>query len=224
MKQIDCVIPENKLTAIVGPSGSGKTTLINLLLRFYHTADHAISVGDVALNALDHAVWRSHCGVVLQESYLFSNTLLQNIVLANSFDQEKLDYALEMSNIDFLHDLPLGLNTPIGRDGVPLSKGQKQRILIARAVYKNPSYVFFDEATSALDANNEDTILQKLQPFWQDKTVIMITHSLLSVKQADQIIVMNQGEVLDAGRHDELIVRNKLYRKLLENQMAIAPC
>src|SRR5690606_18812378 len=191
LKNLNLIIPHNKVTAIVGSSGSGKTTLMKLLLKFYEPVNGKILVGNTTLQAVSYDCWRDHCGVVMQEGHIFSNTIARNISMTGEdTNSDKLHMAVKLANIkDFIESLPLSYNTVIGAEGMGLSTGQKQRILIARAIYKNPDYLFFDEATSALDANNEKIILENLGAFFQNKTVVIVAHRLSTVKHADQIIV-----------------------------------
>lgn len=223
LKNINFHIPGNKVTAIVGPSGSGKTTLIKLLLKFYNPQEGTIKVGNTKLNQLSHNAWREHCGVVMQEGYIFSNTIAKNIAIGETvIDKAKLKHAVDIANIkDFIEELPLSYNTKIGMEGVGLSTGQKQRILIARAVYKNPQCLFFDEATASLDANNEKTIMKKLETFFQNKTVIVIAHRLSTVKNADQIIVLDKGRIIEVGNHKELTAKKGNYYNLVKNQLEL---
>lgn len=223
LKNLNLTVPANKVTAIVGPSGSGKTTLMKILLKFYTPQEGVIKTGNMALNKLSHRLWRDHCGVVMQEGYIFSNTIAKNIAIGNDkIDKEKLPQAVDIANIkDFIEQLPLSYNTKIGSEGIGLSTGQKQRILIARAIYKNPQCLFFDEATSALDANNEKTIMEKLEAFFQNKTVIVVAHRLSTVKNADQIVVLNKGEIVEVGNHKELTAKKGNYYNLVKNQLEL---
>lgn len=223
LKKLNLHIPSNKVTAIVGPSGSGKTTLLKLLLKFYNPQKGSIRIGNIALNKLSHKIWRELCGVVMQEGYIFSNTIARNIAIGDdTIDKAKLKNAVDIANIqEFIEDLPLSYNTIIGMEGIGLSTGQKQRILIARAVYKNPQCLFFDEATSALDANNEKTIMDKLERFFQNKTVIVIAHRLSTVKNADQIVVLDKGEIVEVGNHQELTANKGSYYHLVKNQLEL---
>ncbi|MFK7812858.1 MAG: peptidase domain-containing ABC transporter, partial [Maribacter sp.] len=223
LKKLNLQIPSNKITAIVGPSGSGKTTLMKLLLKFYTPQEGTIKTGNLALNKLSHRRWREHCGVVMQEGYIFSNTIAKNIAIGHDvIDKVKLKQAVEIANIkEFVEELPLSYNTKIGMEGIGLSTGQKQRILIARAVYKNPQCLFFDEATSALDANNEKTILEKLETFFQNKTVVVVAHRLSTVKNADQIVVLDKGQIVEVGNHKELTAKKGSYYHLVKNQLEL---
>lgn len=221
-QDLNLIIPANKLTAIVGVSGSGKTTLMKLMLKFYPVDEGSICVGNSNLNRIAAASWRNCCGVVMQEGFLFNDTIARNIALGeDNIDKEKLMYATEVANIQtFIEELPLGYNTAIGRDGPPISTGEKQRILIARAIYKDPQYIFFDEATSALDATNEFHILAKLEHFFKGRTAIVIAHRLSTVRNADQIILLGQRNVLEQGRHQELLALQGYYYQLVKNQLA----
>lgn len=223
IKDLSLHIPENKTTAIVGVSGSGKTTLIKLLLRFYEVDKGEIAIHNYNLNNISQKVWRDHCGVVMQEGYIFNDTIANNIAIGEDYvDNEKLLHAIDVANISsFIDELPLGLNTKIGAEGSGLSTGQKQRLLIARAVYKNPKFLFLDEATSALDANNEKTIIKKLDTFFADKTVVVIAHRLSTVKNAHQIVVLDNGKIVEVGNH-ELLIKNKgHYYHLVKNQLEL---
>jgi ATP-binding cassette subfamily B protein len=223
LDQLDLVIPQGKVTAVVGPSGSGKTTLLKLLLKFDEPQGGRISVGSVGLSALSGHVWRSQCGVVLQDGHLFSDTIAGNVAVGfETVDPLRLLEVAQISRIDeFVENLPLGYYTKVGRDGIGLSAGQKQRILIARALYKRPSYLFFDEATSALDATNERAIMDRLETFFQGHTVVVIAHRLSTVKQADQIIVLDGGRIVERGTHDELTRRRGRYLELVRNQLEL---
>jgi ATP-binding cassette subfamily B protein len=230
LQDLSVYIPNNKITAIVGSSGSGKTTLMKLLLKFYDTTKGSILLVDnqsenigVNLNHISSKFWRDQCGAVMQEGYIFSDTIANNIAVGvDLIDKKKLKHAAATANIrDFIENLPLNYNTKIGMEGVGLSAGQKQRILIARAVYKNPNYLFFDEATSALDANNEKIIMNNLNDFFKNKTVIVIAHRLSTVKNADQIIVLDKGKIIEKGNHNELTLFRGAYYELVKNQLEL---
>jgi ATP-binding cassette subfamily B protein len=221
LNDINLVIPQNKITAIVGASGSGKTTLIKMLLGFYLPYEGKIEIGGINLNQFSMEMWRSNCGVVMQDGFIFSDTIANNIAVGEDFpDREKLFNAVKMANIlDYIQSLPLRYNTKIGQEGAGLSQGQKQRILIARAIYKNPEFLFFDEATNALDANNEKTIQENLNEFFQGKTVVTVAHRLSTVKNAHQIVVLDKGEVVEVGNHEELARKKGAYYQLVKNQL-----
>lgn len=223
LNNISVTIPKGRITAIVGLSGSGKTTLLKLLLKFYEPSTGSISIGKQNLSTIHEDYWRSKCGVVLQDGYIFSDTIAKNITLGfDEIDKKKLLHAVKVANIkDFIETLPLRYNTKIGPDGMGLSQGQKQRILIARAVYKNPEYIFFDEATNALDANNERTIIENLNQFFKNRTVVIVAHRLSTVKNADQILVMEEGRIIEAGDHNELISLRGEYYNLVKNQLEL---
>lgn len=223
LKSLNFEIPYGKTTAIVGISGSGKTTLLKLLLKFYEVGVGQIKVDNMNLNNIRTSIWRSKCGVVMQEGYIFSDTIANNITVSDEdIDYEKLNYAIEVANIqDFIDSLPFGYNTKIGTDGSGISQGQKQRVLIARAVYKDPQFIFLDEATNSLDANNEVTIMENLKTFLQNRTVIVVAHRLSTVKNADQIIVLHKGQIQEMGSHDYLINKRGSYYKLVKDQLEL---
>jgi ATP-binding cassette subfamily B protein len=223
LKNLDLTIPKNKITAIVGSSGSGKTTLLKLLMKFYDPTAGEIKVGQYTLSNVSAKLWRSMCGVVMQEGYIFSDTIANNIAVGEEvIDKNKLRHAVHIANIKELIDgMPMGFNTKIGMEGIGMSGGQKQRILIARAVYKDPDYLFFDEATSALDSNNEKIIMNNLNEFFQGKTVVVIAHRLSTVKNADQIVVLNRGVIVEVGNHAELTARRGEYYELVKNQLEL---
>jgi ATP-binding cassette subfamily B protein len=223
LSNINIAIPQNKTTAIVGASGSGKTTLLKLLLGFYIPVEGEVKIGDINLQNYNSSWWRSQCGVVMQDGFIFSETIAANIAISDAkVNKEKLLYAVKMANIqEFIESLPLSYNTKIGKEGNGLSQGQKQRILIARAIYKNPEFVFFDEATNALDANNERTIMENLTQFFKGKTVVVVAHRLSTVKNADQIIVLNNGYIAEIGTHQELTLIKGSYFDLVKNQLEL---
>ena len=223
LKDINLFIPEGKVTAIVGASGSGKTTLMKMLLKFYEPVSGEIFFNHLNINDISPLDLRKNCGVVMQDGFIFSDTIERNIATNDeNIDYEKLDKALKTANIkSFVEELPLGLNTKIGASGNGISGGQKQRILIARAVYKNPNFIFFDEATSALDAENEKIIHDNLQSFFKGKTVIIVAHRLSTVKNADQIIVLKHGQIVEQGNHQELVQRKADYYNLVKNQLEL---
>lgn len=223
IKGLSMAIPANKITAIVGSSGSGKSTLMKILLKFYDAEKGNILYGEHNLKAISHKAWRSRCGVVMEEGFVFNDTIAYNIAVGeDTINQERLIHATKVANIyDFIQSLPLGFNTKIGNEGVGVSTGQKQRIFIARAVYKNPDFLFFDEATSALDAKNERVIMENLNTFFKDKTVVVIAHRLSTVKNADQIVVIDDGKVIESGRHQELLNTQGAYYNLVKNQLEL---
>lgn len=223
LKDITLFFPQGKVTAIVGASGSGKTTLMKLLLRFYDPSEGTLYYNDQASTTLSPNSIREHCGVVMQDGYIFSDTIARNIATNDRIiDESKLASAARIANIEsFIADLPLGYQTRIGAAGNGISGGQKQRILIARAVYKNPPYLFFDEATSALDAENENVIHNKLQTFFKGKTVLIIAHRLSTVKQADHIVVLQQGQCIEQGNHQTLVAQKGAYYHLVKNQLEL---
>ena len=225
-KTIDDVsihIPQGKVTAIVGASGSGKTTLIRLMLGYYPVLEGTINIGNTDINKLNKKWWRRQCGVVMQDGVIFSESVARNIAVDDGdIDKERLLKAAEIACIkDYVMALPLKFNTKIGRDGVGLSQGQKQRILIARAVYKNPDYIFLDEATNSLDANNERSIVEKLDKFYKGKTVVIVAHRLSTVKNADQIVVIDHGKVVEVGNHESLTAKRGAYYNLVKNQLEL---
>ncbi len=223
LNNLNLTIPSNKITAIVGTSGSGKTTLMKLLLKFYEPIKGEINVNRTSLDNIAQKAWRNHIGSVMQEGFIFNDTIANNIAIGEDIiDKERLQYAADVANIkEFIEDYPLRYNTKIGSEGVGMSTGQKQRLLIARAVYKNPEMLFFDEATSALDANNEKEIMEKLNIFFKNKTVVVIAHRLSTVMNADQIVVLEKGKIIEIGTHDELVKLNGSYFKLVKNQLQL---
>jgi len=223
LKDINLIIPKGKTTAIVGISGSGKTTLLKLLLKFYEPQKGEIKLGNTSLGNISHKTWRSHCGVVMQESFIFSESIAKNIAVGiEKVDMEKLRHAAEIANVrEFIESLPLGYNTKIGAEGNGISMGQKQRILIARAVYRDPELIFFDEATNSLDANNESTILDNLESFFKGRTVVVVAHRLSTVKNADQIVVLNKGVISEKGTHQQLVTLKGEYYTLVKNQLEL---
>lgn len=223
LENINITFPLGKQTAIVGASGSGKTTLIKLMLGFYHPTQGEITVNGANLGYLNLDFWRKRCGVVMQEGVIFSETIARNIAVGDGeIDRARLVQAAETACIfDFIMSLPLKFNTQIGADGIGLSQGQKQRILIARAVYKNPDFIFLDEATNALDAENERKIVENLSKFYKNKTVIVAAHRLSTVKNADQIIVLDNGKITETGTHETLSAKKGLYYNLVKNQLEL---
>ena len=223
LENINLDIPEGKTTAIVGMSGSGKTTLLKLLLRFYAPETGKIKIGKIHLTSLSYNIWRSSCGTVMQDGFIFSDTIANNIAVGDDYpDFDKIHEALETANLnDFVSELPFGLYTRIGAGGHGISQGQKQRLLIARAVYKNPAYLFFDEATNALDANNERIIMDNLNRFTTGKTVVVVAHRLSTVKNADNIVVLDKGKIIEQGTHEELTALKGAYFNLVKNQLEL---
>jgi ATP-binding cassette subfamily B protein len=223
LNNLNLVIPENAVTAIVGISGSGKTTLIKLILGFYNPIEGEIKVGDTLLGSFSIHTWRRKCGVVMQDGFIFSDTIANNIALGDEkIDKEKLMKSVNVANVrDFIESLPNGYNTLVGAHGHILSGGEKQRILIARAVYRDPEFLFIDEGTSSLDAENEKMIIDNLQDFFRDKTVVVVAHRLSTVKNAGQIVVLDNGKIVEKGRHDELINNKGNYYNLVRNQLEL---
>ncbi|WP_373055467.1 peptidase domain-containing ABC transporter [Zunongwangia sp. H14] len=225
LNNINITIPQGKVTAIVGASGSGKTTLLKLLLKFYKPNKGFIKVGEEHLEDISTALWRSRCGTVMQDGCLFNDTIERNITESQSnipIDRKLLRKAIEIVNLsDFVENLPLGFKTRIGENGQLLSGGEKQRVLLARAIYKNPDYLFLDEATSSLDSENERIITENLTSFCKDRTVVVIAHRLSTVINADQILVMERGEIVEIGSHQELSNNQGIYHNLVKNQLMI---
>lgn len=223
LRNITMDIPAGKVTAIVGASGSGKTTLLKLLMRFYEPVGGEILVDKTRLAQTHIEDWRNQCGVVMQEGFIFNDTIAGNIAVGVDVpDWDRLRHAVKVANIaDFIEQLPLRFNTKIGQEGLGISTGQKQRLLIARAVYKNPDILFFDEATSALDANNEKLIMEQLQEFYKGKTVVVIAHRLSTVRDADNIVVLEHGCIVEQGTHDELVATKGRYYTLVKNQLEL---
>ena len=223
LKNINLTIPRGKVTAIVGMSGSGKTTLVKLLLGFYQPTHGRIKIGAISFNDIEKKFWRSTCGAVMQDGYIFSDTIANNIAESDDkVDRERLQKAVQTANIqEYIEQLPLNYNTTIGASGSGISQGQRQRLLIARAVYKNPEFLFFDEATNALDSKNERVIVENLNQFFKGKTVIVVAHRLSTVKHADQIVVLNKGEVAEVGTHRDLVQRKGAYFQLVKDQLEL---
>lgn len=226
LKDLNLFIPEGKITAIVGSSGSGKTTLVKMLLGFYEPTEGNIKVGATHLKNITTANWRANCGAVMQDGFIFSDTIANNIAESEpeygKIEKDQLFKAVQTAHIQsFIEDLPLGFNTMIGARGNGLSQGQKQRLLIARAVYKQPEYLFFDEATNALDAHTEKIITQNLNTFFKGKTVVIVAHRLSTVKNADQIVVLEKGEVAEKGTHEELTALKGAYFNLVKEQLEL---
>jgi ATP-binding cassette, subfamily B, bacterial len=220
---INLHVPAGKTTAIVGASGSGKTTLLKLLLKFYQPTHGKIQVGAVNLDQVSQQAWRQECGVVTQEGFIFADTIARNIAVGEEQpDIDRLLQAVHIANLEeYLESLPLGLNTRIGAEGGGMSQGQRQRLLIARAVYKDPAFLFLDEATNALDTQNESAILHKLDMFMRHRTVVVVAHRLSTVRNADNIVVMSQGIVVEQGTHDSLIAHQGYYFSLVKNQLEL---
>ena len=220
---ISLSIPQGKVTAIVGMSGSGKTTLIKLLLRFYENYKGDIHIGNAGFKTISPKFWRSVSGAVMQDSFIFNDNIRKNItVTSERVDEQRLIEACKTANIlSFIESLPLGFYTKLGAEGNGISGGQKQRLSIARAVYKNPEFIFFDEATNSLDANNEKVILENMQHFFKNKTVIVVAHRLSTVKNADKIVVMENGAIAEEGTHTELTLRRGKYYELVKNQLEL---
>lgn len=223
LDDINLTIPHKRVTAIVGASGSGKTTLIKLLLGFYEPNKGSIHIGDLPINTINPHVWRAKTGSVMQDGFIFSDTIAKNIAIGDEIiDKEKLLHAVTVANIrDFIDSLPLGYNTKIGIEGNGVSQGQRQRILIARAVYKNPEFIFLDEATNALDANNEKEIMEHLHKFYIGRTVIVVAHRLSTVRDADNIVVLDKGRIAEEGTHIELTAKRGIYYELVKNQLEL---
>lgn len=223
LNNVSLCIPKGKITAVVGASGSGKTTLIKLLLGYYKPVTGTVFIDDTDLTNMNLKAWRNRCGVVMQDGYIFSESIARNIAVGDGeIDTVRLAEASRIACADeFISRLPLKYNTVIGQDGQGISQGQRQRILIARAVYKNPSFLFFDEATNSLDANNERAIVENLDSFYKGRTVIIVAHRLSTVCNADQIVVLNKGEIVETGTHEELIRRKGTYFMLVKNQLEL---
>ena len=223
IKNLSLDIPAGKTTAIVGLSGSGKTTLLKLLLGFYQPSGGDILLGDQSLKNYSDRAWRSRCGAVMQDGFIFSDTIASNIAASDDeIDMDKVREAARLANLDdFISNLPMGYNTQIGMEGNGLSNGQKQRILIARAIYKDAPYILFDEATNSLDANNERTIMENLSSFLEGRTAVIVAHRLSTVRNADNIVVLDKGMIVEQGTHTELVNRKAEYYSLIKNQLEL---
>ncbi|MDR1153871.1 MAG: peptidase domain-containing ABC transporter [Bacteroidales bacterium] len=223
LEGVDLSIPHNRVTAIVGASGSGKTTLVKLMLGFYQPNRGGVKVGETALQNINPHLWRAKTAAVLQDGFIFSDTIAGNIAVGDEvIDRERLVEAAKIANIgEFIDSLPLGYNTRIGMEGTGVSQGQKQRILIARAVYHNPEFIFFDEATNALDAKNEREIMEHLEKFYRGRTAVIVAHRLSTVRHADNIVVLDKGRVAEQGTHGELTERRGIYYDLVKNQLEL---
>ncbi|RZF60510.1 peptidase domain-containing ABC transporter [Sphingobacterium corticibacterium] len=221
--KLNLTFPEGKTTAIVGMSGSGKTTVLKLLLRFYDYEEGEIWIGGKRLEQLSFSLWRDSCGSVMQDNYIYADTIERNIAINDEFpDEEKLKKAIEIANLDdFIAEQPFGLATKIGTAGKGISQGQRQRLMIARAVYKDPAFIFLDEATNSLDANNERAIIESLDRFFRNRTVVVVAHRLSTVKSADNIVVLDKGEVVEQGTHSELTAKRGHYFELVKNQLEL---
>ncbi len=223
LDRVSVTIPANRVTAIVGASGSGKTTMLKMMLGFYSPAEGEVSLNGRKVSQYSASCWRRACGTVMQEGYIFSDTIAGNIGVSDDTpDMQRVRRAAAIANIDsFIDELPLGYNTKIGADGHGLSVGQKQRLLIARAAYKDAKYLFFDEATNSLDANNERTIMERLEKLFENKTVVIVAHRLSTVKNADNIVVLDHGRIVEQGTHTELTARRGYYYELVKNQLEL---
>lgn len=223
LKDVTLDIPQGKMTAIVGSSGSGKTTLLKLLLKFYDQYEGDIRIADSNFKYISPSFWRKQCGAVLQDGYIFNDTIARNIAVADEIiDYDKLIASCRIANIlSFIESLPNGFYTQLGAEGMGVSQGQRQRLLIARAIYKEPEYIFFDEATNALDANNERAIVENLQSFCKGRTVVVVAHRLSTVRNADKVVVLHHGKIVEEGTHDELSRKKGRYFELVKNQLEL---
>ena len=223
VEDVNLSFEKGEFICFIGTSGSGKTTIVKLLLGFYNPNKGDVRIGDTSLKNLNPHVWRSKTGSVMQDGFIFSDTIANNIAPGEEVvDKERLLHAVTVANIrDFIDSLPLGYNTKIGMEGNGVSQGQRQRILIARAVYKNPDFIFLDEATNALDANNEREIMEQLHAFYKGRTVVVVAHRLSTVRDADKIVVLDKGRVVEEGTHQELTALRGTYYKLVKNQLEL---
>jgi ATP-binding cassette subfamily B protein len=223
LRGVDLVIPVGKVTAIVGASGSGKTTLFKLLLGLYKPTAGDIYVGHVPLRSIESRAWTSRCGAVMQDGYIFSGSLARNIAPGSAaINPMLLNFAIRLANLEeYISALPHGVNTLVGAEGQGLSGGQKQRVLLARAIYRDPDFLFLDEATSALDANNERTVMENLREFSAGRTLVVIAHRLSTVQDADQIVVLDQGKIIEIGSHGALVAQGGAYFRLVRNQLQL---
>ncbi len=223
LKDINLVIPQGKVTAIVGASGSGKTTLLKLLLGLYRPTGGEIYVDNVPLGALDGHAWRARCGVVMQDGFIFSGTFARNVVPGSqTIDPMRMGAAIRLASMEeFVRNQPNGAETVVGAEGQGLSGGERQRLLLARAIYRNPDFLFLDEATSALDTKNESAVIAALREFAQGRTVVVIAHRLSTVRDADQIVVIDQGRIVETGQHGDLVSKAGAYYRLVRNQLEL---
>ena len=223
LEHVTLTIPEHKVTAIVGASGSGKTTIVKLLQGFYMPNSGSVKIGETPLGMINPHLWRSKTGSVMQDGYIFSDTIAHNIAVGvDRVDAQRLRHAVRVANIgEFIDSLPMGYDTKIGMEGSGISQGQRQRILIARAVYKDPEFIFLDEATNSLDANNESIIMHNLQEFYHGRTVLVVAHRLSTVRNADSIIVLDKGHVVEEGTHEQLVEMRGMYYTLVRNQLEL---
>ena len=223
LEYVDLTIQAGKVTAIVGASGGGKTTLVKLMLGFYTPVRGRITVGGVPLDDIDTNLWRRHTGAVMQDGFIFSDSIAGNIAIEEGeTDSGRLVHAAETACIrDFIEALPLGFDTKIGMEGNGISQGQRQRILIARTIYKNPDFIFFDEATNALDTKTERNVMENMRRFYEGRTVVVVAHRLSTVRHADRIVVVDHGHIAEQGSHEELVRKRGLYYELIKNQLEL---